>query len=101
MITLNGKKFAEFESEFIDSLFDTGGTCVGYAKRNKRSVTLKNMQGEKIGVINAHGVLCAAKKLKNGKWWYSYADIPEIGRYESYMRQVNECKQALIGGCHD
>ena len=97
MITLNGKKFAESDKEFVDSLFNTGGTCAGYAKRNKRSVTLKNIQGEKIGVINAHGVLCAATKLQNGKWWYSLADIPEIGRYESYMNQVNECEQALRG----
>ena len=97
MIILNGKKFAESESEFVDSLFDTGGTCAGYATRNKCSVTLKNIQGEKIGVINAHGVLCAATKLQNGKWWYSLADIPEIGRYESYMNQVNECEQALRG----
>jgi hypothetical protein len=97
MLILNGKKFAESESEFIESLFDSGGTCAGYAKRNKRSVTLKNMQGEKIGVINSHGVLCAARKLDNGRWWYSYADIPEIGRYDSYMQQVNECEKALKG----
>jgi len=97
MLILNGKKFAESDKEFIESLFDASGTCVGYAKRNKRSVTLKNIQGEKIGVINGHGVLCAATKLQNGKWWYSLADIPEIGRYESYMNQVNECEQALRG----
>ena len=97
MITLNGKKFAESESEFLESLFDSGGTCTGYAKRNKRSVTLKNMKGKKIGVINCHGVLCAARQLDNGKWWYSHADIPEVGRYESYMKQVNECEQALRG----
>lgn len=96
MITLNGKKFAETQSEFIDSLFDSGGTCVGFAKRNKKSVTLFDHQNNKIGVINSQGVLCAATKLDNGRYWYSHADIPEIGRYESYMQQVNECRE-LVG----
>jgi len=96
MITLNGKKFAETESEFTDSLFDRGGTCVGYAKRNRKSVTLLDHNREKIGVINGHGVLCAARKLDSGKWWYSYADIPQVGKYESYSQEVKECR-ALVG----
>lgn len=97
MITLNHKQFAENEREFLASLFTKGGTCVGYAKRNKRSVTLMNTQKEKIGVINCHGVLCCATKLASGEYWYSHADIPEIGQYDSYMQQVNECN-ALVNG---
>lgn len=95
MITLNGKKFAESETEFLDSLFSNDRTCVGYARRNKRSVTLMDHQKQKIGVINSQGVLCCATKLKDGKYWYSHADIKLIGRYDSYMQQVEECK-ALI-----
>jgi len=95
MITLNGKKLAESESEFMDSLFQSGGTCVGYAKRNKKSVTILDMQRNKVGMINAHGVLCAATKLDNGKTWYSYATIKIIGEYQSYMQEVTECK-ALV-----
>ena len=95
MIILNNKQFAESDSEFTNSLFTSGGTCVGYARKNKRSVTLLNMQKEKIGVINQHGVLCCATKLKSGQYWYSHADIKEVGRYESYMQQVNECKSAI------
>ena len=95
MITLNGKKFAESDSEFVDSLFDTDGTCVGYARKNKCSVTLMDMQKEKVGVINKHGVLGCATKQKDGKYWYSYADIDLIGPYLSYMQQVNECETAL------
>ena len=95
MITLNGKKFAETEKEFTESLF-TNQTCSGYARRNMQSVTIMDMQKNKIGVINSHGVLCAATKLDNGRYWYSHADIPEIGRYESYMQQVTECRE-LVG----
>jgi hypothetical protein len=97
MIILNGKKFAETEQEFTESLFEPDGTCVGYAKRNKSSVTLKNPQKEKVGVINKWGVLCCATRMDDGKWWYSYADISEVGRYE-YARQVDECRAALDGG---
>ncbi len=95
MIILNGNKFAESDSEFVDSLFESGGTCSGYAKRNKKSVTIMNMRKEKVGLINAHGVLGSATKQPDGKWWYSYADIPEVGKYASYMQQVEECKAAL------
>jgi len=94
MITLNGKKFAKNDAEFTASLFSAGGTCAGYYKRNKRSVTLMNMQRKKIGVINSHGVLCCATNI-NGKTWYSHADIKEIGAYPSYTQQVIECKNAL------
>jgi len=92
---MNGKQFAETTSEFTDSLFKQGGTCVGYAKRNKRSITLLNMQRIKIGVINRHGVLCCATKLADGRYWYSYATIPEIGEYVSYSKGVNECRTLL------
>ena len=95
MIILNGKKFAETEQEFIESLFQHDGTCVGYAKRNKSCVTLKNHQKEKVGVINKWGLLCCATRMDDGRWWYSHADIPEVGRYESYAQEVEECKAAL------
>ena len=95
MLILNGKKFAESEEEFTNSLFEAGGTCVGYARRNRKSVTLLDHNREKIGVINRCGVLCRATKQANGKYWYSHADIPQVGRYESYMQEVEECRGAL------
>ena len=110
MITLNGNNFAETEKEFIESLFSTGGTCAGYAKRNKTSVTLKNIQGEKIGVINNHGVLCKATKLEGGQWWYSHGTITEVGAYEDYMQSVEELRKIIeqnkpfvvwVGGAYD
>ena len=94
MITLNGKQFARNDSEFTDSLFTSGGTCAGYYKPNKRSISLLDMQKNKVGVITNRGVLACATKRDNG-YWYSYGDIDLIGRYESYMQQVDESLAAL------
>ena len=95
MITINNSKFAKNDSEFTNSLFDPNGTCNGFYKVNKRSITLYNQHHEKIGVINRHGVLCCATKQPDGKYWYSYATIPEIGKYNSYMKQVTEIKNIM------
>lgn len=79
MIEINGKKFAETEQEFIDSLFHSPTTCVGYAKRNKRSIVFMTQNKIKVGVINRHGVLCCATIRDDGKYWYSFANIKLIG----------------------
>ena len=89
MIILNGKAFAKNNNEFIDSLFTTGGTCTGYYRVNKRTITIMDQQKTKIAVIS-NNVLGKATKLDNGKWWYSYSDIDLIGKYNSYMMQCNE-----------
>jgi len=89
MITLNGKKFAENDNEITESLFETGGTCVGYAKRYSRRINLFDLQHTKVGVINRECVLGCAS-IVNGRWWYSYADIDLVGKYESYMQERNE-----------
>lgn len=94
MLILNGKKFAKNEDEFTSSLFETGGTCVGYYKANKKSITLKNMQKEKIGVINQYGCLLHASKQEKG-YWYSFMDIPEIGEYKNIVDQYDETGKAL------
>ena len=77
MIELNGKKLALNDDEFTNSLFTPGGTCVGYYKVNKRSISILDMNKNKVGVINARGVLGAATKVDGG-YWYSYADIDII-----------------------
>lgn len=40
MLTINGKKYAKNEKEFINSLFESGGTCYGYYKQVKSGVKL-------------------------------------------------------------
>jgi len=103
MITLNGRKFAANDKEFISSLFETGGTCVGYYKRNKCSVVLSDHNHKRIGIINKYGVLACATELSEitkdakdkGKYWYSYADIDIIGKYESYMNYIHEMESII------
>ena len=74
MVTLNGKKFALNEQEFTNSLFESGGTCVGYYRVNRT-------------------------RLDNDKWWYSFATIKQVGEYESYAHQVNEPKELINNLC--
>ncbi len=95
MLILNNKKFAANDKEFINSLFETGGTCVGYHKMVRGQMILMDHQRNRIGVINRHGVLCCATKMDDGKYWYSYATIKQIGDYESYGREVRECRTAV------
>ena len=95
MIILNGNKFASNDNEFTDSLFQQGGTCVGYYKRLKDSVVLQDHNRNKVGVVNKHGVLCCATKQENGKYWYSFAPVKLVGEYESYMAEVEELEALM------
>jgi len=95
MITLNGKKFAENENEFKNSLFASGGTCSGYYKRLKNKVKLFNIQMELIGVITKYKVLAKATKLENGSYWYSYGDIDIIGAYTNESRRYADIDAIL------
>ena len=94
MLILNNKKFARNDKEFTSSLFESGGTCVGYYKPNKTSITIYNMQKEKIGVITKHKVLACATPF-DGAWWYSYATIKEVGEYDSYSHSMEDIEKAL------
>lgn len=96
MVTINGKSFAENDNEMTDSVFQKGGTCVGFIKRNKRSITIMDHQKIKVGVINREGVIGSAT-LINGNWWYSYADVKLLGEFESYSAQVDVARQLSVG----
>lgn len=88
MIHLNGKTFTRKGQP-------TTPTTAGTYTPNKRSITLYDHTGTKIGVITRHGVLARATKLDDGQWWYSYADIPQIGAYNSFAQQTTETAAAL------
>ena len=94
MINLNGKLFAKNDEEFVSSLFNPKGTCVGFYKSIKSGVELLNQKKERIGVINNNKVLCCATKIGNGKYWYSFSDIDLIGRYNSYSQYIDEVHSA-------
>ena len=95
MITLNNKKFAENENEFTDSLFHSGGTCVGYARILKRQVKLFDIKNNHVGTINKNGCLCHHSKLDNGKSWYCFADIKILGDY-SFMQQCEDIDKLTV-----
>jgi hypothetical protein len=80
MITINGNNFAETHQEVVGSLFTSGSTVVGFAKRNKRSIVLKNIHRVVVGVITKYGVLAAAHQTDTeGEYWYNHGDIKEVG----------------------
>ncbi len=89
MIFLNGKCFAANEAEFKSCLFEPHHDCVGYYRVNKKSITLKDHNKIKIGVI-CNLVCAAAVKLDNGKWFYSYSKPALIGEWPSYSDQQEE-----------
>jgi len=95
VIELNGKKFAANENEFTASLFEGSGTCVGFYRVNKRTISLLNPQKEKVGVITCHRVLAKATKRDEGGFWHSYGDIKEVGKYESYLQETQEIQSVL------
>lgn len=81
MIILNKKKFAKNDDEFVGSLFDGVSTCVGYYRVNKKSISLLDMKKNKIGVI-CNNVLASARKLENGRFFYSYMNPKIVGDYD-------------------
>jgi hypothetical protein len=95
MITLNGNKFAANDKEFTSSLFSKGGTCVGFYRTFKNTINILDMQKVKVGIINKHKVLALATKRDDGKWWYSYGDIPLVGVYGSTRARTIDIDKAL------
>ena len=98
MLVLNNKKFAKNEKEFMDSLFknDGLGSCVGYYKALKNVVNLMDHNRTKIGVITKNNVLAKANKQRDGKWFYNYADIPLLGKFESYSSQQDQVSDIVF-----
>ena len=47
-----GRKFANSEDEFINSLFQTGGTCVGYYKKAGNKLYLFDIKRRRVEVID-------------------------------------------------
>jgi len=95
VLTLNGKKFALNNKEFTESVFKPNGTCSGYYKPLKKQIKLYDTAKKLIGVITNQGVLAKATIQENGKYWYSYGTIEEIGNHHSYAAQKEEIEKAL------
>jgi len=90
MIVLNGAIFGETH-DVLD--FDK---LAGYARRLKRQIKLFNTDNELIGVINKWGALLCATKLDDGRYWYNFSTIQEIGEYASYMQSRDEIDSLAV-----
>lgn len=55
MITVNGKKFAKTQKEFMETLFSDAGTANGFYKVLKNGVRLYNIQNEPFAFIYDNG----------------------------------------------
>jgi len=96
MLLLNGNKFALNDKEFNDTLFQVGGTAVGYYRPLKSQIKLFNIQKKLIGTITENRVLAKATFQEDTqKYWYSYGTIKEVGEYDSYIKQVDDIEAAL------
>ena len=85
MIEIGSSKFAECNYEFSSA-------CIGYAKRLKRQIQFFDTDNNKIGIINAYGVLCACTHQSDGKCWYSYADFCAGQKELSFTQSANLVK---------
>jgi hypothetical protein len=93
-IKLNGKLFVNRDSEQVNSLFKSGGTAVGFFQKQGGTVLLFNLQKERIGGINKHGVLHSSVRI-NGKLWHSFTTIKEVGEYPCFSQKCEESKKVL------
>lgn len=94
MIEFNGRKFAENNREVIDSLFRSGGTVSGIAKRKARSIDLFELNGQHVGTITGNGIVAKVTLQEGGKPWYSYG-WPDIAGPELSLSDTREAVEAL------
>jgi hypothetical protein len=106
MINFNGKKFAENNNEFMGSLFHTGGTCSGYARKIKRGVKLFNLQNELFAFIVApkrgENAFIVTASIQDGKARYMYSTCSLTEKYlgidnMGYMDTINACGAVFRG----
>lgn len=88
MITLNGATFSAGRRNLTPMM-------QGFYRRYTRSLVLFDRTGERIGVINRHGVLCRATRMGDGRYWYSYGDVDGVGRFAGHRCEVEQIRQAM------
>ena len=95
MIEVNGVKFAKTESEFVDSLFNIGGTATGFYKRYKNRIIFSDKDHKPMAALvrNRHGShFVGCSKTEHGiRYMYSMDSLSErlFGMDEmGYMDQM-------------
>lgn len=53
MLIIDNQKYTKNTSEFIASLFGSGGTCVGFYKETKAGITLFDIQKQRIEKVQS------------------------------------------------
>ena len=103
MITFNGNKFAKTESEFTNSLFESGGTCLGYYRKVKGGIKLLDHNKELFAFIVSRGhesfiVSATQKKGKRAVYMFSTSSIDDkkLGLDKlAYSEVISACKDTL------
>jgi len=104
MIIFNGNKFAKNDNEFTSSLFESGGTCVGFYKVTSRGIQLRDMQKNIIAFIvnNGHGerFIVSATRQNNGKIRYMFSTCNKVDKLLNldklgYMAKIKECERVI------
>ena len=105
MIVFNGVKFASNEKEFVNSLFDSDGTCYGYYKKLKKGIRLLDHNKNIFAFIVDNGynerfIVNATKTDKSIRYMFSTCDntdkilgLDKLG----YKQKIEECEKILGG----
>lgn len=96
-ITINGVIFAPTKKAVTESLFHGPVTASGTYRVTSGGINLYNLQNERIGGINRHGVLYRSTKV-NGRLWHQCANpdgIPEYARYSQRREEAEEILAAV------
>ena len=70
MILIDGKKYAETNDEFVNSIFEPEDTCEGRAERHKRKIMFRNVNGRIDYKINYNGILLTQTGHESGDETY-------------------------------
>lgn len=102
MLEINGKKYAKNDSEFIDSLFQTGGTCYGFYRKVRGGVKLMDHQKNIfVFIVNNkyNEQFFVSASALNGKTYYmnstSSIDDKILGLDELSYSQRNELAKTI------
>jgi hypothetical protein len=101
MLLFNGKMFAKNNKEMVDSLFVSGGTCIGFYKATKTGFKLFNLQHELFAFVSpSKGIVVTANTQSDGKARYMFSTCRYTEQYlglpESYMATCKACEDACI-----
>lgn len=104
MITIAGKKYAKNNAELVDSLFQTGGTCAGFYRKQGNGVLLMDLQEVPFAFIAHRGMSCwfvTAHRTEDGRTRYMFGlaeyTAERLGIQELTYSQQSYAAECVIG----